>query len=112
MRAWVPAILAAIVIHLAVLLFGGVFFLGREEAAETTQVEDVELTVESETEPEREVVEAEAAAAPVPQDAPPAMVEPVEAQPTLDPGAPRLDAMSLGELSAALDAAAGAVGAA
>ena len=107
MRAWVPAILAAIVLHLGILLFGGVFFLGRKEVAEKTQVEDVELTVESEKEPEREVVEAEAEAAPVPQDAPPTMVEQVETQPTLDPGAARLDALSLSELSAALDAAAG-----
>ena len=107
MRVWVPAILAAIVLHLGILLFGGVFFLGKKEASEKTQVEDVELTVASEKEPEPEVVEAEAAAAPVPQDAPPTMVEPVQTQPSLDPGAPRLDALSLGELSAALDAAAG-----
>ena len=110
MRAWVPAILAAVVLHLAILLFGGVFFLGRDTAPEQTQVEDVELTVDTEKEPEREVVETEAAAAPVPQDTPPLMVEPVETTPSLEPGAPRLDALSLGELSAALDAAAGQAG--
>jgi periplasmic protein TonB len=111
MRAWVPAVLAAVVLHLGILLFGGVFFLGRTDRAAKTQVEDVDLlTVESEEkEPETEAVETDAAAAPVAQEAPPQMVEP-ESAPSLDPGTPRLDALSLGELAAALDAAAGGAG--
>src|SRR6185295_787069 len=113
MRAWVVAILAALVLHAAILLFGGVFFLKSEEGA-AAKVEEVDLMASAEPEKEAEQDAVEPAEAPIEmaKEAPPEMPEVVEAAPQLEPTdvVARLDALSLGALADALDPNAGGGG--
>ena len=108
MRAWGIALLAALVFHGAVLLFGGVFFTKPEAQAEQG-VEEVDLVAaatEQETpepaEPQPEPAELEVAEEPPPVPVEP--VEPAEREAALEPTdlIQRLDALSLGALEGAL----------
>jgi protein TonB len=107
-RAWLIALLAAVVFHGAILLFGGVFFMKPEAKAETV-VEDVDLMTEDaeqeqteEAEPEPEPAELEVAEEPPP--VPVEVEQPAEPQAALEPTdfVQRLDALSLGALEGAL----------
>ena len=115
MRRWVLAILAAAVLHAAILLFGGIFFLDSESGSAEKAVEEVDLlTVEDEKKDEQQPETVETPPEPpVPAEAPPDMQEIVEApsQPSaVEDVVPRLDALSLAALSAALDGAAAGAG--
>jgi protein TonB len=110
-RAWVLAILGAIVLHGLILLFGGVFFMKPKEGA-AQKVEEVDLLAATEETPEKvEEVEDEPQPADIEvrQEAPPEMAEVTEPAPRIEPQdlVSRLDALSLGALEAALDPAGG-----
>jgi protein TonB len=106
MRPWLIAILAALVLHAAILLFGGVFFMKPAETATTVESVDLLAPVEqdkAEERPEADKPPPEPMA--VEEEAPPEMREPVEATPRIEPTdlVARLDALSLGALETALD---------
>src|SRR5262245_34646289 len=106
MRTWVLALLAAIVLHVAILLFGGIFFI-KPDGQKKKTIEQVELTetkTEEEKKEEPEPVEQTAEEIEVPEEAPPEMREIVEAAPALETDTvARLDALSLSALENALD---------
>jgi protein TonB len=110
MRAWAVAILAAVVFHGLILLFGGALFMKSEDGDEQT-VENVDLltAAEEEDEPEAEELEPEEAQElEVEKEAPPELLQIAEPMPQVEPTdvVARLDALSLGALEAALDPAA------
>ena len=106
MRSWVLALLAAVLLHVAILLFGGIFFI-KPEGEKKKTIEEVDLveTKTEEKEEEVEPVEQTAEEIEVPEEAPPEMREVVEAAPSLEPTdtVARLDALSLSALENALD---------
>lgn len=113
MRAWIPAILAAVVLHAAILLFGGIFFLDSEEESAASVVEQVDLlTVEDKPEDQRKDLETPPEP-PIPEEPPPEMAEVANTarEAAAEDVVPRLDALSLAALSAALDGSAGGSGA-
>jgi len=105
MRAWLVAVLAALVLHAAILLFGGVFFMKPEER-EATVVEDVDLmTADEEHEAEVEDLQEKPAELAIEHEAPPELAEIADPAPEVEPTdvVARLDALSLGALESALE---------
>lgn len=113
MRAWkaILCIVAAVLAHVAVLLFGGIFFLGHgEEAASKRDVEIVTESVEKdraeqEKQPEEEKIESKDDAPPDPDQTTAPIDTPAGAE-----EAPALDAASLSAIEATLNGTAGAGG--
>jgi protein TonB len=109
MRAWLFAVLAALVLHAAILLFGGVFFMKPEEGPATV-VEEVDLmTADEEQQSETEEVARQEPEVAVEQEAPPEMADIDEPSSTIEPTdvVARLEALSLGALEDALAPGAG-----
>lgn len=116
MRAWIPAILAAVALHAALLLFGGIFIPKPEKEAEA-QIEEVELMASEEKEDEEPEEPQQAEERPpeemkVEEERPPEMAEVIETAPRIEATdlVPRLDALSLAALEGALEPGAGADG--
>jgi len=109
MRAWLIAVLAALVLHAAFLLFGGVFFMKPEKEA-TTVAEEVDL-VTADAEEDAEAVEPQEKPAElaIEHEAPPELAEIADPAPAVEPTdvVARLDALSLGALESALESGAG-----
>lgn len=106
-------ILAAIFVHAAILLFGGLLFIREDE--EKQEVREVDLLAEAEPEkkqePEKEKDPEETSqeeAVETLQDTPPDMVRELARLESEAAAAPALEALSLGDLSSLLDPSQGA----
>ncbi len=111
MRSWALGILAAVLVHLVILLFGGIFFLGGDAERPAADIEDVQIVDSAEespdekpTEPEVPLEEKEAEELEAPEDAAPDMRQLFDAQVEApSPGEPAaLAALSLSALEGAL----------
>ena len=114
MKSWILGLLAAGVLHLAVLLFGGIFFLGDDDASQAKGVEEVDILAadapDEKKDVEQELEKREADEVQAEPEKPPDMQQLVELeqqQPaTLADATPGLDALSLEALESALGGAA------
>ena len=109
---WLLGFVCAVVAHALVLLFGGVFFLGDEQAAPTFQeVELLDAADVEQEEKEAEATSAEESALQTEPEAPPDSAELLrELAIPANVDAPALEAMSLGAIEAALDGQGGGAG--
>lgn len=102
---WITGLFAALVLHGLILLFGGIFFLKKDEEA-TQLVQDVELVTEAPEEQKKEEVEKEQPPeVEVQSEQPPVMEEltkELEDQPVAN-NAPELQPLSLGAMSDLFD---------
>jgi protein TonB len=123
MRSWILGLLAAVGVHLLILLFGGIFFLGSGEQKATTTVSDVDVLTADERDPdekkdekrkaEEELEKRKADEVDTAQDAPPDMRQLValeEDMTALAAATPKLEALSLAALESAMGPAAGGEG--
>jgi protein TonB len=107
MTGRIAALAAAVVFHLFVIFLGGLLFLKPPEEKTRTEVPDVDLVSqleekkpEADAEVERRKVEE---VMEIDRERPPEMQEPVDLEASLASATPRLEALSLADLSAALD---------
>ncbi len=111
MRGWLLALVGALGVHAAILLFGGALVNKDDPGSGRASIEEVDLVTAPTEEPEeKEAEEPEVEKAPeeeikMVEEAPPDMSALVAEtpQPRLEDAVPRLEALSLGALEAALD---------
>ena len=109
MKRFILGFAAAAFVHLVILLFGGIFFLGAGDDANKLSVRDVDVVdsvdeKKDEKKPEQELEKRKADEVAEEQDKPPDMrqlVE-IEREPSLADATPELQAMSLSALESAL----------
>lgn len=120
MKRLILGFVAAAFVHLLILLFGGIFFLGSDDPSKTVRVEDIDVLNASDEkkdekkEPKQEELEKrrdeELEAA---KEKPPDMRQLVDLEreePSLADATPQLSALSLAALESALDPGAGGGG--
>ncbi len=109
MKRFLLGLTAAVIVHLLILLFGGIFFLGSDESTNKLSVDDVEIVSADEPEQkqpdETELEQRDPDQVESPPEKPPEMTQLVAVEPeplTVADATPELAALSLAALESAL----------